>query len=144
MRLVIDTNVLVSALLNPHGTPARVLDLVLAGSIRILWDDRLMAEYASVLNRPKFAFSPTDVRALLDYLRLSGDQIQAHPLKNLKASAVVDAFDLPFAEVAVAGEADVLVTGNPRHFNFLGAEKMHILSPVEFLSWWSKNASTID
>ena len=144
MRLVIDTNVLVSALLNPHGAPARVLDLVLAGSIQVLWDDRLMAEYADVLARPKFAFGSPDVRALLDYLRLCGNQVQAGPLRNLRVTAVADAFDLPFAEVAVAGHADALVTGNPHHFRFLPADGPQVLSPDALLAMWSEAADYTD
>ena len=50
-RIVLDTNVLVSAFLNPNGTPAQLLTLVLAGELKLLFDERIMAEYAEVLAR---------------------------------------------------------------------------------------------
>lgn len=52
MRIVLDTNVLVSGLLNPHGSPGRLLDHFLAGDITLLVDDRILAEYGEVLRRP--------------------------------------------------------------------------------------------
>ncbi len=51
MKLVADTNVLVSALLNPHGSPARVLDAILAGAHTLAIDDRILDEYREVLSR---------------------------------------------------------------------------------------------
>ncbi len=65
MRVVLDTSVLVSGLLNPHGSPARVLDLVTAGPVVLFYDDRIIAEYRALLSRPRFAFDPANVAALL-------------------------------------------------------------------------------
>ena len=50
-------------LLNPHGPPGRILDLVLAGKLRLLLDDRVVDEYREVLLRPRFDFDPADVAA---------------------------------------------------------------------------------
>ncbi len=55
MRIVVDTNVLVSGLLNPYGSPGRILDLVLSGRIQVLYDDRILEEYQDVLARPQLA-----------------------------------------------------------------------------------------
>ncbi len=52
MRWVVDSNVLVSALLSPHGPPAQVLRLVLQRDLRLLHDARVLAEYDEVLARP--------------------------------------------------------------------------------------------
>lgn len=133
MRIVLDTNVLVSGLLNPHGAPGRVLDLIVAGSVLLLWDDRILAEYDEVLARPKFGFSARQVKPLIDYLRLSGESILAAPLELPRSAHVPDQFDLPFAEVAAAGQADVLVTGNPGHFSFLKLMGIEVSSPATFL-----------
>jgi predicted nucleic acid-binding protein len=65
MRIVLDTNILVSALLSPFRPPARALDLVLSDEIRLACDDRLMAEYRQVLARPRFGFAPEDWERLL-------------------------------------------------------------------------------
>ena len=56
MRIVLDTNVLVSGLLNPDGAPGRLLDLILGGRLQILYDDRILGEYSDVLARPQFGF----------------------------------------------------------------------------------------
>ena len=54
--VVLDTNVLVSALLNSFGAPGRVLDLVLAGELTVAHDDRVLAEWRQVLNGGMFGF----------------------------------------------------------------------------------------
>ncbi|HDZ87109.1 MAG TPA: putative toxin-antitoxin system toxin component, PIN family, partial [Nitrospirae bacterium] len=54
MKIALDTNVLVSAFLNPHGKPARILRLVLQEEIDLLVDERLFDEYETVLLRPMF------------------------------------------------------------------------------------------
>jgi putative PIN family toxin of toxin-antitoxin system len=113
VRLVLDTNVLVSALLSPRGAPARVLDRIFMGDHVLLLDDRILAEYAEVLARPRFGFAPRDVAALLAWIEAWGEPVAAEPLRIRLA----DPDDLPFVEVAVTGRADALVTGNPRHFD---------------------------
>ena len=79
MLVVLDTNILVSALLSPFGPPARVLDLALTGEVQLAYDDRLLAEYHEVLARPKFGFTPSDVADLLEYLIVSGEPVTASP-----------------------------------------------------------------
>lgn len=130
MRLVLDTNVLVSGLLNPHGAPGRLLDLLLAGQIAVLFDDRIVAEYREVLARPRIGFDSRNTRAVLDYLTLAGEAVAASPL----GVVLPDADDLPFLEVAVAGHAEALVTGNQRHFvPKRGTVDVAVLSPTEIL-----------
>jgi predicted nucleic acid-binding protein len=50
MRIVLDTNVLVSAFLNYSGAPAQVLTLVLAGELKLVFDRRILDEYAGCLH----------------------------------------------------------------------------------------------
>lgn len=132
MRIVVDTNVLVSGLLNPHGPPGRVLDAVLAGTHVLLCDDRIRSEYTEVLGRKRFGFASADVATLLRGLESCGESVTAPPL----SVSLPDPDDLPFLEVAVAGRADRLVTGNPRHFA-AGAAKLKpgaVVSPAQFLA----------
>lgn len=131
MRIVLDTNVLVSALLNPFGSPGRVLDLILAGSVRIVYDDRILSEYRDVLLRPRFGFEKQQVQRLMEYLIFTGEGVNASPIAVDDAP---DADDLPFAEVAVSGNVDALVTGNPDHFPFV--HQLPVLSPGVFLQFW--------
>ncbi|MEW6179188.1 MAG: putative toxin-antitoxin system toxin component, PIN family [Chloroflexota bacterium] len=132
MRIVLDTNVLVSALLNPFGSPGRILDLILGGAIRILYDDRILAEYRDVLLRPRFGFEKQYVQRLMEYLIFTGEGVSAAILKV----DAVDMDDVMFAEVAISGAADALVTGNPNHFTFL--EHPPVLSPAAFIQMWAK------
>jgi putative PIN family toxin of toxin-antitoxin system len=111
-RIVLDTNVLVSAFLNPSGAPAQVLTLLLAGELRLLFDERILAEYAEVLARPRFDLGPTDVAEAVRQLEADGERVVASP----STAQLADEDDLPFLEVALSGKADALVTGNARHF----------------------------
>ena len=53
MKIVLDTNVLVSSLLNPDGSPAKILNLILSEKIILLYDNRILNEYYDVLKREK-------------------------------------------------------------------------------------------
>jgi putative PIN family toxin of toxin-antitoxin system len=130
MRVVIDTNVLVSGVMNPQGPPGRIVDEALAGAFTVLYDDRIMSEYREVLGRPAFGFSLTDVDALLDFIEMTGE-----PVAGLRLPIVLpDSRDLPFLEVAAAGRADALITGNTRHFKpRRGQHAVKICTPAEFV-----------
>lgn len=130
MRIVLDTNVLVSGLHNPNGAPGRIVDLILGARIQVLYDDRIIAEYLDVLARPQLAIEPSLAQAIVGHIRLSGEQVMALPLHK---DALPDPDDLPFAEVAITGEADVLVTGNMKHFSKLKARGVTVLSPAQCL-----------
>lgn len=112
LRIVLDTNVLVAGMLNPQGPPGRILDLLVAGEISLLYDDRILGEYRAVLARNKFDFDPAAVTDLLERLITRGMPVASRPLDIV----LPDADDLPCLEVATSGHADALVTGNLRHF----------------------------
>jgi putative PIN family toxin of toxin-antitoxin system len=130
MLIVLDTNVLVSGVLNPSGAPGRLVDLILAYRVAVAYDDRLLAEYSRVLARPRFHIQPEEIHNLLGVWRYAGRLVTGSPLKIESAP---DPDDLPFAEVAVAAQADALVTGNPKHFAFLPKLGVPVLSPAECL-----------
>jgi uncharacterized protein len=125
MRIVLDTTVLVSALLNPAGAPGSILRGVLDGQFVLLVDNRIMFEYSNVLRRPKFRFDPADVRAVLDFVEHEAEYVTAPPTNREFA----DPDDTPFYEVAIGGGANYLVTGNSQHF----PEESLICSPSQFL-----------
>jgi putative PIN family toxin of toxin-antitoxin system len=130
VRIVLDTNVLVSGVLNPHGSPGRCLDLILDGDLTPLFDDRILAEYRDVLLRPRFGFDPREVGLLVDYFIAEGEALGAPPLDI----TLPDPDDLAFLEVAIAGNADALVTGNLRHFPREAVSgRVEILAPSQFL-----------
>jgi putative PIN family toxin of toxin-antitoxin system len=135
LRIVLDTNVLISGLLNPGGNPGRVLDLFLAGEITLLVDDRILAEYRAVLPRPKFSFDANDILDVLDQIEAESVRVMASPL----GISLPDETDLPFLEVALAGEAQTLVTGNARHFKLPKGTSLAIESPAQFVRRWREN-----
>ena len=130
MRVVVDTNVLVSGVMNPHGPPGRIVDLMLSDAFVVLLDDRILSEYREVLLRPEFGFQHGDVDTLLDYLHRAGEHVLARHAELL----LPDASDLPFLEVAASGHADALITGNVKHFKpRRGQHSVHVLTPAGFL-----------
>jgi putative PIN family toxin of toxin-antitoxin system len=128
VRIVLDTNVLVSAVLKPESKPARILDLVLSGSATLLLDQRILYEYREVLLRPKFGLDAGLVDDFLAFLDRIAEFVPAAPLSR----TIPDPDDLPFLEVAVTGQADYLVTGNVKDFG-KPPQSLAILTPEEFL-----------
>ena len=135
MRIVLDTNVLVSGLLNPDGNPGRVVDLFLAGELTLLVDDRMLAGYRSVLHRPKFGLDAADLADFLDLVEVESERVLAVPLET----RLPDESDRAFLEVAVAGGADSLVTGNSRRFRPAHVGRLLIESPTEFVRRWRRS-----
>ena len=136
MKVVLDTNVLVSGLLNPDGTPGRVLDLLLAGEITLLVDDRILAEYRAVLARPRFGFDVGDIVDVISQIEAESVRVVALPL----GISLPDETDLPFLEVALAGEAQALITGNARHFKLPKSTSLTVESPADFVRRWRERA----
>lgn len=136
MRVVVDTNVYVSGLLGLFSYPARIIDLVYNGHVQCVYDDRIYNEYAEVLSRVKFShvISVSERTDLLAYLKGSGFCVLAPPLHPFTAS-LPDPSDLPFAEVAVAGAAQCLITGNTAHFQFFVNNPwgVDVVSPRDFV-----------
>jgi putative PIN family toxin of toxin-antitoxin system len=108
VRIVLDTNVLVSALLTPQGLPAQILLLALAGDLTLLFDERILEEYREVLHRPRFAIPRDQLAEILEQLEADGELVATTPV----TAALPDPDDRPFIEVAMSGRADALVTGN--------------------------------
>jgi uncharacterized protein len=129
MRLVLDTNVLVSALLTPRGPCARILADIVQGGSTLLLDARILSEWTEVLARPKFRLPPVPVKTLLGYLSSEADWILARPLAP---DLLPDPDDLPFLEVAREGSG-TLVTGNIRHFPETARKGVRILDPAQAL-----------
>lgn len=111
MLVVIDTNILVSALWSHNGAPARVLSMIISGTLIPCYDYRILNEYRDVLTRPKFKFSNGEVNALLEWIVDNGRSVIAEPLDV----AFTDEADKKFYEVAKFCGAK-LITGNIKHF----------------------------
>ena len=132
MTIVLDTNVVVSGVISPHGCPGRILEAVLTKTFVLLYDDRILAEYRSVLKRPEFGFKSADIEPFLGFVMSSGHLVAVEPV-NL---VLPDPTDVPFIEVAMAGDADALITGNIKHFRpRRGTHRVRILTPAKFINF---------
>lgn len=133
MKVVLDTNVLVSGLMFSANPPGRILDLMRAGELQLVVDDRIVAEYTEVLARPSFTryFTAEDRERILNLIRF-----EALPVVCSRRFAdLPDPDDACFAEAALAA-AVPLVTGNLRHFPPAVQDQISVLSPVQFLDFF--------
>lgn len=126
---VIDTNVLVSALLSSHNDAATVLvvEKLFTGEVIPLYSDETLKEYNEVLRRTKFHFTEETVRRLLQTIEKYGERVIPTPTGQL----LPDMKDLPFYEVVVEKQENdaYLVTVNMKHF----PTKPFIVTAKEFL-----------
>ncbi len=111
MRVVLDTNVLVSGILSAAGPPARIVEAVFAGAVEPVYDPQILAEYEDVLARAELGLSPALVGQLLSALDAFGMEVIALPW----SLDLPDPDDAPFLAAAAAATCP-LVTGNLRHF----------------------------
>ena len=137
MRLVLDTNVLVSGLLSPFGPPGDIVRLLAAGAVRACYDARILDEYREVLSRPVLRIAEDRVESLLHQVAADGVLVTAQPL----AIHLPDRDDEMFLAVALAGNARCLVTGNLRHYPKPLRRHMPVVSPRDFLDLYREAAS---
>ena len=112
--VVIDTNVLVSALLtrNKQSATIQVMEAMFANKIVPLYNEEILHEYEDVLHRAKFNFSESVINYYLGTLKQAGVQSQ----RIASAEHFPDPKDVVFYEVALSKEDAYLVTGNKKHF----------------------------
>ena len=125
-RWVIDTNVVVSGLLVPHGPSARVLDAVLDGRIKLVYDARILAEYRDGLHRPRLKLSPAKIQAFL-----TGLQTQTMVTPRAISTSAPDADDIVFVEAALATTDQTIVTGNLAHYPPEILQGARVLTPAQ-------------
>lgn len=135
MKLVLDTNIVVSGLLQSKGNPAQVLALALAGAVQVCHDKPILTEYAEVLARPRFKFDPRLVREVLGKIETDGLAVDSSGYSNL---GLPDPDDEPFLAVALAGKADFLITGNLSDYPPNKRRGCAVISPAAFMEHWRK------
>ncbi|WP_133513254.1 putative toxin-antitoxin system toxin component, PIN family [Candidatus Thiosymbion oneisti] len=135
-RVVLDTNVLISAFYFPNGLPRMVFDAVRKQHHTLLFSDATYLELLDVLYRDKFAhYAATDEQrrrfALL--YRLLADHVS---VTTITSDMVNDPTDEGILSLAVDGDADYLVTGNMKHFHTESIAKcyprLHVCTPRAF------------
>lgn len=129
MKVVLDTNVLVSGILKPRSKPAKIVKLILQGDLDIIINEHILSEYYEVLRRPKFSLDPRFVEEILGVFRTYGIRSPA----LLESLSLPDPADVPFLEAAVSMEADAIITGNKKHFPKKNCKGIKVATPSEFL-----------
>ena len=125
MKVVLDTNVLVSALWTQAGNCSVILSQVLQDEIIPCFDHRILNEYRVVLSRPRLIFSPAQTNELLREITSRGLTVTVAP----STINLPDEADRKFYDTAKTCNA-ILITGNIRHF----PEEPLIMTPAQFLA----------
>jgi uncharacterized protein len=129
LRLVLDTNIVVSAALKPEGLPRTAFLLAISKPARLYVSEAILAEYEVVLARPELRIRRGLQREFLDLIEKRACVVSATRVVR----AASDPEDDMFLECADEARADYLVTGNLRHFpRFWKATK--VVSAREFVS----------
>jgi len=125
-KIVLDTNVVVSAFLAPQGNTAAILKLVLRHDFDICFDTAILAEYEEVLSREKFSgkiYKP-DIQRFFEIIYNIGLNI----ISTLSTVSLSDETDRKFYDVAKTANA-YLITGNIRHY----PDEPFVVTPTQFL-----------
>lgn len=130
-RIVIDTNTLISALGWRLGKPRKVFDKCVAGELKLIQSKSLIQEFEDVINRPKFAFIPEDLKIeFIEILLEVSEVIEPSFIINVIKG---DESDNRVLECAVCGDAKYIVSGDEHLLNLKEYANIIILNASEFL-----------
>lgn len=134
MRAVVDTNILVRALIKPLGTVGPLLTRLRNRDYVLIYSSEILEEFVEVLSRPRFSakygLRPEDVAAVLKLILLRGEEARS----ERQITVCRDPEDDKFLEAAVAGQADAIVSGDLDLLVLSPFEGIPILEPAAFLS----------
>ncbi|MCL2627986.1 MAG: putative toxin-antitoxin system toxin component, PIN family [Oscillospiraceae bacterium] len=128
--VVLDTNILVSALWSKEGKPAIIIEQMFERVIKPCFNEKVIAEYVDVLYRDKFPFVENETNDIINFIKEKGAYITGEPKETdiSKDIHFPDEDDRAFYDVAKLCGA-VLITGNKRHY----PQDPDIVTPAEFL-----------
>lgn len=112
MKIVLDTNVLLSALLTPNRKASAILDKILNGNIEIYYNENIINEYKEVLSRKKFGIPKSQISAIISFIRMKGIYAFDYTESN---KLFEDMSDKIFYDIAISKDS-ILVTGNLIHY----------------------------
>ena len=131
-KVIIDTNIVVSSLIQKSYPHYIVFDCVLEGYVQMCLSKALFDEYCEVLSRPKFSNIPHfDVNAKIVLNRFNKIALFYQP--KISLNIIKDKNDNKLLELADESNADFLITGNYTDFNMTQYNNSQILSPRSFL-----------
>jgi uncharacterized protein len=134
MKVVVDTNVIVSGLLNAYSPPGEIVQMIATGLLGLCYDARILMEYKRVLSYSKFPFTQEEIDILIGKIEHDGFPSGAVLLQK----DLPDKNDNKFLEVALSSKVEFLVTGNNKHFPAHTGIK--IVSPRDFLQEMKKRS----
>lgn len=144
IKVVIDTNIWVSSLLNPSGFPARLRKFFEEGTLHVIISEPILEEIAEVLNRPrikdKYGISETDIKELLTLI----EERSEHVLLSGNITICRDSDDNFVIETAIRGQAAFLITRDDdikfskEVSSFLLPYGIHVISIAKFLTCLDK------
>ena len=129
-KVVLDTNILVSALWSAQGNPFQIIDYLISGQLIVYYSLAIMREYRQVLTRPRFKFSKAEVERILQMIERHGIEVSVEK----SALPLPDESDRIFYDVAKASSA-YLITGNTKHYPVAPM----IMTPAAFLALFEKS-----
>lgn len=138
MRVVIDTNVYISAAINPHGIPARVLDAWRDRQFELLISPAILKEIVEVIKRPpirsRHAWSDEEIelfsRGLQLFAVVTPDNLHVAEIED-------DPADNKFLACAVEGAADCIISGDPHLLDLVSYQEIPIVNPRQFFESFS-------
>ena len=134
MRIVLDTNVLISALLF-GGNPREILDRVTRGEVMLCLSEPILTELGNVLQRSKFGFPHTIVNQIVTELSAISELVlPAEKIQEIKA----DEADNHVLGCAVEAHADYIVSGDSHLLELKKCRSIQVVSPQQFLSLHKK------
>ena len=128
-KVVIDTNVVISAALSDKGNPSKIINLVLDKLLYTFYNSAIVDEYMGVLSRPHFNISFEKKQYLIDGIKMAGS-LSTPSISNIP---LPDESDRIFYDLAKEVGA-ILITGNAKHYP---VEKF-VMTPSEFLRFYEE------
>jgi putative PIN family toxin of toxin-antitoxin system len=129
VRVVLDTNIIVSACLRPEGAPATIVELALLGAFTLCLSRDVLSEYKEVLGRPKFSRHSERTEEIMAGIQ----EISELVIPTTRLELSLDEEDNRLLECAEAAHAEMLVTGNQKHFpKHFGNTR--VVTPRDFLT----------
>jgi len=138
IRAVVDTNILISGVIKPERATGEILRRLRDGEFALLYTEPLLVEFAEVINRPrirqKYSLGSEDIETVLALILLRGEPID--PTRRVEICR--DPKDNMILEAAVAGQANMITSGDFDLLSLREFEGMPIISSAEFLQRLAK------
>lgn len=130
MRVVLDTNIFISAVLG--GRLSVIIDEWKVGKFKLIATDSIAHEYLDVINRPKFKIPQDEIIEVTDYLLQNAEFVT--PEEKILI-IVADPTDNKFLEAAIAGKANIIVSGDNHLLKVGSFRDIPIITAREFMDW---------